>query len=192
MNKALPRLDLDFHFSRSSSWLGLVLLAIAFGFVADLGHSYLSARSAIAQKEARLAKLPSATSQSGDTGTNARLSRTIGAEELAAAKESLRQLSMPWNKLFQALEAANAASANEGGNRISPQRIALLAIEPEPDSGNVRISGEAPDYLAVLNYVLDLRRAGTLAEVNLVHHEQTAARGSVAFSISATWGEAKP
>lgn len=187
MNKALARLDLDFRFARSASWTGALLLAMALGFAADLGYSYLQAGEASAQKEARLAQL----SRSSDSATRLHAApRNASPEEVKAARESLRQLSMPWSRLFQALESAGGQHAHQ---------IALLAIEPDPESGSVRISGEGKDYLAVLNYVLELRRAGTLGDVALVHHEvnEAAAReanGSrrVAFSISASWGEAKP
>lgn len=190
MNKAPARLDLDFRFARSASWIGALLLAMALGFAADLGYSYLQVSEASAHKQARLAQLSQALSRSGDSAARLHAaSRNASPEEVKAARESLRQLSMPWSRLFQALESAGGRHA---------QQIALLALEPDPESGSVRISGEGKDYLAVLNYVLELRRAGTLADVALVHHEVNdavarEANGSrrVAFSISASWGEAK-
>ncbi len=56
----------------------------------------------------------------------------------------LRQLSLPWNALFKAVEAS-------GG-----QSIALLSLEPDLQKGMVKISGEAKDLEALLNYVRQL------------------------------------
>ncbi|HZM37281.1 MAG TPA: PilN domain-containing protein, partial [Burkholderiales bacterium] len=79
--------------------------------------------------------------------------------------------------LFGALESA-----------ASPQ-VALLAIEPDPRTGTVRISGEGKDYLAALTYVLNLRQSESLGNVELVRHEHSGAGARpVAFSVSATWG----
>jgi len=54
----------------------------------------------------------------------------------------------------------------------------------------VTITGDSKDYLAALTYVLNLRRAEGLANVELVRHEQKAEdpQRPVAFSISASWG----
>ena len=104
--------------------------------------------------------------------------RKVPAEEVAAAREAVERLSMPWAKLFGALEQA-----------ASPQ-VALLSIEPDPRTGVVTITGEGKDYLAALTYVLNLRRAESLSNVQLVRHEQGAddPRKPVAFSVSASWG----
>ena len=163
----MVRLDIDFIRSRPrSAWAGRLLFAIALAVAADAGWTYLRLREALSADQGRL------------TAVQPRAARKVGPEELAAARETVQRLTLPWTQLFGALESA-----------ASPQ-VALLSIEPDPRSGKVTISGDSKDYLAALTYVLNLRRAEGLANVELVRHEQTAddPRRPVAFSISATWG----
>ena len=158
----MVRLDIDFvRERRGAAWAGPLLFAIAVAVAADTGWSYLRLRDALGEDQARLAAQP-------------RAARKVASEELAAARDTVQRLSLPWTQLFGALESA-----------ASPQ-VALLAIEPDPRSGKVTISGDSKDYLAALTYVLNLRRAEGLADVEMVRHEQKA--GEVAFSVSATWG----
>lgn len=163
----MVRLDIDFVRSRPrSAWAGRLLFAIALAVAADAGWTYLRLREALSADQGRLAAV------------QPRSARKVAAEELTAARETVQRLTLPWTQLFGALESA-----------ASPQ-VALLAIEPDPRTGKVTISGDSKDYLAALTYVLNLRRAEGLANVELVRHEQAAddPRRPVAFSISATWG----
>jgi hypothetical protein len=100
-------------------------------------------------------------------------------EELAAAAETVRRISMSWDGLFAALESA------------SSDKVALLGVEPDPKSQTVVITGEGKDYAAALAYVVELRRAGPLARVHLVHHEMKRddPLKPVAFSVAASWSD---
>lgn len=159
----MVRLDIDFIRSRRrSAWAGRLLFAIALAVAADAGWTYLRLREALSADQGRL------------TAVQPRAARKVGPEELAAARETVQRLTLPWTQLFGALESA-----------ASPQ-VALLAIEPDPRSGKVTISGDSKDYLAALTYVLNLRRSDALANVQLVRHEQRAS--DVSFSVSASWG----
>ena len=159
----MVRLDIDFVRSRPrSAWAGRLLFAIALAVAADAGWTYLRLREALSADQGRLAAV------------QPRTARKVGPEELAAARETVQRLTLPWTQLFGALESA-----------ASPQ-VALLAIEPDPRTGKVTISGDSKDYLAALTYVLNLRRSDALANVQLVRHEQKA--GDVSFSVSASWG----
>lgn len=159
------RLELDFvRRRRAAPWAGMALLAVAAAFAADLGASYVALSRSIEQAELRLARLPAHERTAA---------KPAPPEEIAAAREAIERLSMPWQELFGALESA------------ASDKVALLAIEPDPASGTVRISGDGKDYLAALGYVLDLSRADALARVELVRHE--AKPGAVAFTVSAAW-----
>jgi hypothetical protein len=175
----MRRLDLDFCRIRPASpWAGWVLIVIAAAFIAELGVSYLGAREALVQKQQRLAQLGRPTEFAKRTGAG---SQRVSAEEIAFAAETIRRLATPWDTLFTALESA------------ASDDVALLAIDPDPASGTVVISGESRNYLTALSYVLDLRRAKTLSRVQLLKHElrQNDPRRPVAFSISASWREAR-
>jgi Tfp pilus assembly protein PilN len=163
----MQRLDLDFcRTRRGSPWLGRLLLGVAVFCIADAGWSYQSARQALKENEARLAK-------------RSPVSRAPKAspQEVAAARETVQRLSLPWDELFMALESA----ANE--------RVALVSIEPDVRSGTVKISGDGKDYLAALTYVANLSRTEGLEGVQLVRHEHKAndPNGPVSFAVSAAW-----
>jgi Tfp pilus assembly protein PilN len=101
-------------------------------------------------------------------------------EELTAAKTILRKFSVPWDDLLDALE------------NVRVEKVSLLSIEPEPGDKKLIITGEADDYLDVLNYVAALDRQKIFRDVYLAHHEvrQGQQRPVVAFTISAGWGAA--
>ena len=166
-------LKIDFHRTRRAApWAGALLATLAAALSLEVAVSYQRAQQATAAAERRLAtvgrqaeRMRAAAPQSGAT-----------RDEVAAAREIHQRLATPWDKLFGALES----SANG--------KIVLVGIEPDPKAGTELISGEGPDYLAALNYVLDLERGGTLLRPHLVRHERRdEGRGSVAFAVSASW-----
>ncbi len=99
-------------------------------------------------------------------------------QELRAAGAVIRQMTIPWDRLFHEL----ASSADE--------TIALLAVQPDVQTRQVRIQGEARDLQAMLAYSRRLE-AGTLAGVMLLDHEIKTqdSRRPVVFSMMASWGE---
>jgi len=99
------------------------------------------------------------------------------AVEVRGANAILGQMSLPWNELFRDLEAA-------GG-----QGVALLSMQPDAAGRQVRISGEAKNMQAALDYVAKLERSGTLRHVVLTGHDtkQSGAARPVAFSLTAEW-----
>ncbi|HEX6266468.1 MAG TPA: PilN domain-containing protein [Burkholderiales bacterium] len=169
--KTMQRLELDFGRRAGSPWVGRVLLAVAVAFAADVGFSYYEIRAAADSAKAALSKAPRAAP-----------ARNVPAEELAAVRESVERIGMPWDRLFAALEAA------------ASEDIALSGIEPDPKAGTVVISGNGKDYLAALTYVLGLRRQEALREVQLVRHEASSGdpHGPVSFAVSAGWSGARP
>ena len=164
----MDALKLDFRrASGTPRWVAPALLAIALAFAGDAGFSFFKVKREMRKSETALARL------------DPRSFRPLpGAspEEVAAARDTVERLSLPWDRLFSALEAA------------ASDQVALLAIEPDPKSGTVTISGDSKSYLAALTYVLDLSRAEGLSHVQLARHEQhNDPQKTVAFSVSASW-----
>ena len=152
---------------RTPRWAAPVLMLLAFALVGDVGVSFLQLHREVKRKEVALAKADP---------RSYRPARSASAEEVAAAKDTLSRLSMPWDKLFVALEGA------------ATDQVALLSIEPDPKAGTVLISGDGKDYLAALTYVLNLSRSESLGRVQLARHEQKKDQGNaVGFAVSATW-----
>lgn len=154
-----------------SPWPGRVLLAVALAFSLDVGLSYQDAGAALERNKVKLARAQPRSEPAPK----------VSAEELAAVRETVQRLAMPWDKLFGALESA------------ATDQVALLGIEPDPKAGTVTISGDSKDYLAALSYVLNLSQADALTRVQLVRHEVKAKdpQGPVSFAVSAAWSEAK-
>ena len=166
-------LKLDFCRTRPSPrWVAPLLLAVAVVFAGDAGFAFLSTISHVREKEQLLAKAEPRTYSPR---------RAASPEEVAAARDTVQRLSTPWDSLFSALEAA------------ADEHVALLAIEPDPKSGTVMISGDGKDYLAALSYVLKLSQSGALSHVQLARHEVRSAdpQKPVSFSVSAAWSAQK-
>jgi len=147
-------------------------MALALAFTADVGFSYRQVRASL---DANKAKINQAQPRSAPA-------RKVGPEEIAAVRETVDRIGLPWDKLFAALESA------------ASDQVALLGIEPDPKTGTVVISGDSKDYLAALSYVLNLSQGEALTRVQLVRHEVKGkeAHGAVSFAVSAAWSEAKP
>ncbi len=166
----MQALKIDFcRTRRAPRWVAPVLMLLALGFAGDVGMSFLEIHRQVKANEVALAKLDP---------KSYRPARNASAEEIAVAKETVQRLSMPWDRLFGALEAA------------ASDQVALLAIQPDPKAGTVLISGDSKDYLAALTYVLNLSRSDALSRVQLARHEMKQDQGkAVGFSVSAAWGE---
>jgi Fimbrial assembly protein (PilN) len=163
----MKRLHLDFRDARRNPpWVGRVLLIAALVVCVDMGLAYRALEAAMHANELRLAKR-----------APARPAAKPSPAEVAAVRETVQRLTLPWDELFVALESA----ASDG--------VALAAIEPDTAKGIVTISGDGKDYLAALSYVSNLSRSERLARVELVRHERKAAdpNGPVSFAVSAAW-----
>ena len=154
-----------------SPWAGRVLLAVAVALSLDVAVSYKDLRASLDLNKTKIAK-----AQPRRTPAT-----KVSPEEVAAARETVERLGLPWDKLFGALESA------------ASDRVALLGIEPDAKAGTVVISGDSKDYLAALSYVLNLSQAGALSRVQLVRHEVKAndPQGPVSFAVSAAWSEGR-
>lgn len=157
-----------------SPWAGRLLIAVALAVGLDAALSYRELSAALERSEARLAQ--------GEGAPRAMPARQVAPAELAAARDTVQRLGMPWGRLFGALEAA------------ASEQVALLAVEPDAKSGTVLISGDSKDYPAALHYVTALGRAEVFERVHLVRHELKAADsgGAVNFAVSAAWTGGRP
>jgi len=166
----MKRLEIDFVGHRRSAWAGRALLAIAVAFAGDVAWSYRQAQTELVATEA-LAAARSAPRAVVPAAT---------PEEVAQVRETVARLSLPWEKLFGAIEAA------------ASDKVAVLAVEPDSRTGTVTISGDSKDYLAALSYVLELQRSDGLRQVQLVRHEvkQQDPQRAVAFTVTAQWNGA--
>lgn len=98
-------------------------------------------------------------------------------QEVRRANEVIEQITLPWARLFRAVESA------------AVERVLVLGIDPDAKSGTVQISAETADAEAMFEYVRRLEQQSELANVYLLQHQferQNAAR-PLQFLVSASW-----
>ena len=162
----MQKIQIDFGRSRRGSpWLGRALLAIAAVVCLDAVLTYQGLHTSLKENGARLAQ------------RSPERAAKVSPQEVAAVRETVERIALPWDQLFTALESA------------ASDKVALAAIEPDTAKGTVTISGDSKDYLAALSYVLNLGRSDSLEHVQLVRHEPKAndPNGAVSFAVSAVW-----
>ena len=98
-------------------------------------------------------------------------------QQIRQANAILQQLALPWDALFQTLEATR------------DQDIALLSIQPDAAKQSVRIGGEAKNLTTLLAYITRLEQGRVLDHVYLTSHEVRTqdAEQPVRFSLAAHW-----
>ncbi|MDP1928218.1 MAG: hypothetical protein Q8K62_06865 [Thiobacillus sp.] len=159
-------------------WLGLGVLGAALAVIALMGIHYQSINHRIAVWERKADRIEQLSSHRA-LASRPLTEQAASAQMLEAkqANQVLRQLSLPWNDLFTAVDAA-------GG-----QTIALLSLEPDIQKGMVKISGEAKDLDALLGYVKRLSTHAVFDRVSLQNHQiqQTDPEKPLRFSLLAHW-----
>ena len=174
-------LDLDYQRRRVRVlWVGWLLLLVG---VVSAGIAVSTFRGVSEQKgnlEATLAQ----SERKRITGVRGELSELDSkryAEEIKLANAVAERLTLPWEDLFQAIEARGS------------KEVALLALEPDVQKKTLRITAEARNKADMLEYVRNLNQDERLMNVHLVDHQiQTQAPGQpVRFSMQASWAVKK-
>ncbi len=171
----MRKLDLDFNIQRRrSAWVGWALLLIGLALWGEMGISALNLQREMGSLEKTLIK-------SGMAGKPPKRNSVLSftPAEIDHARKIIASIAIPWDDLFKAVETVKA------------DRVALLALEPDPKTGKLLLRGEAADLSALLTYVARLGRTGQLHDVYLLRHEVTQGMNPaypVAFSINARWG----
>lgn len=99
--------------------------------------------------------------------------------ELKRANEVVRQLAMPWDQLFNAIEV------------FDPEQVALLRIETDTSRHSLTITAVSKSFNGMLGYMKNLNKQASLINVYLIDHKLLAENGAkpVQFSISTSWNE---
>ncbi|WP_085586862.1 MULTISPECIES: pilus assembly protein [unclassified Pseudomonas] len=178
-------LNLDFQPRPRSGPLGWSLLGggallalVCFGVQQHLGAQAEQQQGHLQHTQRKL---------TGDSGVKASLTPAETREQaqnLAEMRKVSQQLRRPWERLFAMLEAMPRGD------------IALLSLTPDARKGQVRISAEARDLQAMLDFHKRLEASDELSDVSLLSHEIVvkSPEHPVQFNLSATWemGDANP
>lgn len=172
-------IDIDFApAARAPRPLGLVLLGVG---------ALLTLLGGLVWSEAWSAQRAQAHSLSAllgrEAASEAKPARAgpATAGELARSRATLNvahELQTPWSELLSALEAAPHSS------------VALLLVEPSIAKQQVRLTAEARQIDAMLDYLAALQSDARLSQVVLLSHQvQTKSPGNpVRFQLQAAWG----
>lgn len=155
---------------QSPSWTHWVWLAAGLLLSAWLVQDYarLDARRTALQAELRQASVRHER-QDGAALPAAQ------AAELRFADETLRLAALPWEDVFQDIEAA-----------ASPE-IVLLHLQPQGRSRDIRIAGEARDFEALSAYLARLEARPGLVGAQLLGHQLAEARAPLKFEALVRW-----
>jgi hypothetical protein len=168
----LPRLELDYVARPTRThWAGLLLLTAALGIAAKLGLHYRDILREKAQLEAVYGVAPA------ERATSPVPLPQNYAEQARTAQATVRQLSLPWSQLIRALEDA------------ATQDVAVLQVQPEAQQQRVRITAEARNQDAMLEYLHKLAAAPALNNVHWTSHQVLAEdpQRPLQFSVLATF-----
>lgn len=170
----MHKLDLDFNIQRRhAAWPGWALLLIGLALWGEMGFSFIKLHQEMSGLENILLKDGMAGRTAPRQG-----STSYTPEEFVQAQQTITRISIPWGALFKAVES------------VKLERVALLALEPDPKAGTLLLRGEAGDLPDLLTYIARLEKSGQLHDIYLVRHEIGQGGNSqrpVTFSISAGW-----
>lgn len=173
---ALNKMTLDFR-RDMSRWRNSGTWLLIFGVCAAtaVGMGYTETKRQLVQSRHDASSLLQADAP--PVAEQSDSDKTQLAAEIKHAAGIVQQLSLDWNQLFRAVQLSAGA------------QVALLSIQPDAVKQVIRITGEARDMDAMLEYVTRLRRQHALAQVILTNHEIKAQDPDkpVQFSISAKW-----
>ena len=171
--KRLAPMRLDFAATESgASWSGLLMLVLGLAAAGLIVGDYQRLLASAERIEAELGRL-SAPRRGAEPPRDARKQ----GEAVARSNEVAHELSRRWDRVFLALESAKAPD------------VALLAIEPDPRKGVLRVTAEAKGKNAMLDYVNRLQAAQSLQRVMLESHEvlSQVPEKPVRFVVTASW-----
>lgn len=99
------------------------------------------------------------------------------AKRIQQANAVIQRLTLPWEELFRAVEAADSRG------------LALLSLEPNGRDMTLRVAGEVRSVGELLSYVERLSRQPGLGQVHLVGYETVQRDGAeiISFTLAARW-----
>lgn len=174
----MRRLELNFQKPanpprRTAAW-ALLLAGVALLIETGVSYDRLQNDREAMNSEIRISKIRM------DVPSHESTDHQFTDKDIAEARQIINRLSVPWNAFFTGLES------------VSKQNVAILSIQPDMQTGLLRIEGEAKDYASALTMVARLRTTIPFSEVYLLRHEikHDDPQHPINFTMSMRW--AKP
>jgi len=148
-----PRIELDYVAApRRAWWIGASVLILALAVAGDLVLRYRDATHELAAVDAAQGLL------NADRRPQRPVSKERLDEEAKIIDATVRQLSIPWAQMIEALEAASTGE------------VTVLQLQPETQQRSLRLTAEAKNREAMLRYVRRLGQTRVLSGVHLINH----------------------
>lgn len=173
-----PPIHLDFMHEVPAPRWRWALLAVAAVLLVPVSDAY---QDAIAQRAKAQQRFDLADRQDKLRKRRpAKADSVADAQDVAGAQRAnavIEQLTVPWDELFQALEAADARG------------VAVLTLAPNARDHTLRLSGEARQMDELLAYVSRLSQRPALAQVHLLGYSTSVKEGAplISFTLAAGW-----
>jgi hypothetical protein len=148
------RLDLD-HFAapRRARWPGFLVLAIAAAVAGEVAEQYHDAQLALERHQAVQGML------NVQRPATKSIPKAQLDEQVKSAEAVVRQLTLPWGRLIGALEAT-------GG-----KDVAILQLQPDAQQRVLRVTAEARNQEAMVDYLRRLSEVQGFSYVHLLNHQ---------------------
>lgn len=179
----MARIQLDYQRDvRPVPWAGVFLLGLALLAGAWLLGLYLDQNQQLAYWQTRVMQIEALAGGRQPARPGSDKDKAAQTLEVLQAKKVLRELALPWGAMFRAVEASG------------DKTVALLSMEPDPAKGTVRISGEAKDFAAMLEYVRQLGARDEFSKVLLQNHHVNVEdrERPIRFSVLTEWKVVAP
>lgn len=165
---------------RIGRWVAVVLFATGLVACGLWGQRYLELREDLAEWRDSLQRAD--RRRAGDAQRPPAENAQRMKAELQRANRVIEALSTPWPDLFTAAESAYS------------DRSILIGIDPDPERREVRLTGEAKDLAAMLDYIKALRASPVLMDAMLASHQINAkdSQRPVRFVVTAHWFDIPP
>jgi hypothetical protein len=172
----MHRLELDYVAApRRPRWPGAALLVVSLVVAAGVVERYRDARSQLAAVEAAqgLVNLDRASTKA--------IPRERLDEETKMVNEVVRQLGLPWARMIAAVEKASAGD------------VVVMQMQPDAQQRLLRLTAEAKNRQAMLQYVRRLGAERALGDVYLVRDEVRMDQPGrpIQFAVQATLRDAR-
>ena len=169
-------LKLDYQDTRTTNPFSALLLAAGVIVSLVLGWHYQSLNQKISDWEFKVAEMERTTHRSSNSNRHQPI-KGENVQEIKYANTVIRQIALPWENLFIALES------------VKNDKVAVLGIEPDAKNGVVKISAETKAPEEMLNYLKSLQALGTLTNVFLASHQiqERDPEKPVRFAVTAGW-----
>lgn len=173
LDRAKLQLDFQQAVDAPRRLAGWALLLTGLVLLAEMGFSY----DKLQQDREEMHRQMRAARLRMDMPREMQVVRKFTDEDFEKGRQIIGQLSTPWDAFFAGLES------------VSNENAAILSIEPDMQTGLLRIDGEAKDYASVLTLISQLRTTKPFSGVFLLRHEtqRDDPLHPVGFTLSMRW-----